>query len=122
MSLPTLNIENQFGEVSQGVVLSGSANLAAPIATKTILSNLTTGSAAPSGNTLADVSQILPAKTGITAISALASPVTAITVTTAGGVTYSDAAINTALASVVTDLQTQLTAINAMLAALKAIV
>lgn len=122
MTLPTLNLENQFGEVSIGHVLSGNANLATPIATHTILSNLTGSSAAPIGNTFQAVSTILPAKSGITALSALSTPVTAITVTTAGGNTYSDSAINTALAAVVADLQTQLTQVNAMLAALKAVV
>lgn len=122
MTLPTLNLENQFGEVTIGHVLSGNANLATPIAASTILSNLTGGSAAPIGNTLQSVSTKLPAKSGITALSALSTPVTAITVTTSGGNTYSDAAINVALASVVADLQTQLTQVNAMLAALKAVV
>jgi hypothetical protein len=47
------------------------------------------------------------------------SPASAVTVTTAGGDTYSDAAINTALASVITDLNSTRTQINAILTALK---
>lgn len=47
------------------------------------------------------------------------SPASAVTVTTAGGNTYSDAAINTALASVVTDINADRTQINAILTALK---
>lgn len=45
--------------------------------------------------------------------------VAAVTVTTAGGDTYADSAINTALASVIADVQANRTAINAILTAMK---
>lgn len=95
MANPQLQGKNQFGEEIVYTLLNTPASL----------QSLATG---------------LPAKAGITSLSALTSPVAAITVTTAGGNTYTDAAINTALASAVADLQTQLTQMNAILAALKA--
>lgn len=56
MSLPTLYLENQFGEESINYVIGGDANIAVPIAANTILSNITGSSAAPIGNTYAAVS------------------------------------------------------------------
>lgn len=123
MALPKINMVNQFGEESSNSVLpSSTLPDVSPIAAGTILANLSGSAAVASAQLLQTVSTKLPAKAGVTAISALATPVAAITVTTAGGNTYSDAAINVALASVVADLQTQLTAVNALLAALKAVV
>lgn len=47
------------------------------------------------------------------------SPAGAVTVTTSGGNTYSDSAINTALSTVVGDINSTRTQINAILTALK---
>lgn len=56
MSLPTLNLVNQFGEESINNVVGGDANIAVPIAANSILSNLTGSSAAPVANSYALVS------------------------------------------------------------------
>lgn len=125
MSLPQLILENQFGEESINQVLGGTASLTSPIAANSVLANDTGSSALPLAVTYANISQHLPAKSGITAISSLATPITAVTIALSTSNTYSDSAVNTAvnaaLVTVVADMQTQLTAINAMLAALKAI-
>lgn len=122
MVSPTLNLVNQFGEESLNYVLP-SSNLpgAEPIAATSVVANLTAGSAQPVAVTLQAFANKEPAKAGVTAISALATPVSAITVTTAGGNTYSDAAINAALVTVVSDLQAQLTQMNLILAQLKVV-
>lgn len=122
MTLPSLNLENQFGEVSKNVVLPSSTLPGAePIAATSVVANLTAGAIVPVAVTLQAFQNKAPAKAGVTAITALATPVVAVTVTTAGGNTYSDAAINTALAALVADLQTQLTQMNAILAQLKVV-
>jgi hypothetical protein len=110
--MTTINLENQFGEVSKNTVLpSGSGVLPLPTqATLTAVANLTAGTAAPIAVTLQALANKCPAKAGVTATGALG----AVTVTTAGGDTYSDAALNTALATIVTQL-------NAVLAAIKVV-
>ncbi len=126
MLLPTLNVVNQFGETSIGKVLpSSDLPLGQPVADGSIISNISGGSAAPSANTLLAISDKLPAKTGVTAIAALSTPVSAITITLSTSNTYSDAAVkaavDAALVTVVADLQAQLTQMNAILAQLKVV-
>ncbi len=100
-----LIIKNQFGEQSQNEILGGDAVLTLPIGAGTILANLTGGSAVPTGTAKQTVSNALPAKAGVTAISALGT----VTV-----VDNTKASIDTALATIVA-------AQNAILAALKVV-
>lgn len=113
MSNPTLVLKNQFGEESVNKVLTGSTE-GLPIGANTISANLTGASAVPTGTSTQAVANKLPAKTGVTAISA--NPAVTIALSTSN--TYTDAAVNAAvnaaLASVVAD-------INALLAALKVV-
>lgn len=118
-----LILKNQFGEESINDVLSGSG--VGPEPTKTVMANDTGGSAAPTAVPFQTFSNHLPAKAGVTSIAAIPTPVTAITITLSTGDVYTDAAvkaaIDAALVTVVADLQTQLTKVNAILAALKVI-
>lgn len=66
-----LILKNQFGEESINDVLSGSG--VGPEPTKTVMANDTGGTAAPTAVAYANFSQHLPAKTGVTAISAIAT-------------------------------------------------
>lgn len=72
MSNPLI-MTNQYGEESINTVASGLTDLTTPMATKTILANDTGGSASPTGVTYATIAQHLPAKTGVTALSAVAT-------------------------------------------------
>lgn len=126
--MSTLVLKNQFGEQSENTVIAGTdLPGVGPAATLTVLSNLTGGTAQMSANTTQAIANKLPAKAGVQSVVAIPSPVSAITIalSTSGGNTYTDAAVNsavnTALASVVTDLQTQLDKINVILAALKVV-
>lgn len=112
MSLPVLVLKNQYGEESINDVLPGgtTANIAAPIATNTILANLTGGTAAPTAATILAVANKLPAKTGITAITALA---TADAPTQSASYVQADVQ---AIATLANDLKAKL---NAILAAMK---
>lgn len=98
---------NQFGEESINQVQSTGTTVpgVAPMATKTILANLTGGTAVPTAATVLAVANALPAKTGVTAIAALG------TVTVADNTKPS---IDTALATIVAQL-------NAILAAVKVV-
>lgn len=125
--MSTLNLENQFGEVSKNQILPSSSGVPLPAqASGTVVANLTGSSAQPSAVTLQALSTKLPAKAQITAISALATPVSPITIALSTSNTYSDAAVNTAvnaaLTTAVADLQAQLTQMNAILSALKQVV
>lgn len=98
-----LVLENQFGEVSDNYILDGSETAEATQA----------------------FSNALPAKAGVTAIAAIPTPITAITIALSTANTYTDAAVNAAvnaaLVTVVADLTTQLSKINAILAAMKVV-
>ena len=117
-------LENQFGEVSINQVIDGTdlPDLG-PIANNTMLGNFSGGSALAAAYTNQAVANKLPSKAGVTAITALATPVTAITITLSTGDTYTDAAVkaavDAALVTVVADLQSQLTQMNTILAQLK---
>jgi hypothetical protein len=121
MSNKTLNLVNQFGEESLNTVVGGDFD-GVPIASNTILANLTGSTANPSANTIQAVANKLPAKAGITAISAEAAA-TAITIALSTSNTYSDAAVNSAvnaaLVTVVADINAAITQMNAILAAMK---
>lgn len=118
-----LNLQNQFGETSINNVLGGDFD-GVPIAANTILANLTGASATPIGNTTLAVANKLPAKTGVTAISA-ESAATAITIALSTSNTYTDAAVNAAvnaaLVTVVADINAAITQMNSILAALKVV-
>ena len=77
----------------------------------------------PIAESIQAVSDKLPAKTGVASVSALATPLSAITIALSTSNTYTDAAVNTAvntaLASAVADMQLLVTKVNALLAALK---
>lgn len=124
---PKIVLENQFGEQSINAILEGTdwSPAVAPAATKTVFANDTGGSAVPTAVPYATFSQHLPAKSGVTALSAEAAA-SAITIALSTSNTYTDAAVNsavnTALGTVVTQLNTLITQANALLAALKAIV
>lgn len=119
-------LKNQFGEESINEVLPGTdlPDLG-PIADGTMLGNFSGAAALASAITNQNVANKLPAKTGVTAISAIPTPITAITIALSTGDTYTDAAVNAAvnaaLATAVSDMQTQLTKINAILAAIKVV-
>lgn len=110
---PTIFLENQFGEKSENFIIGGDNTVATvPIADGTVLSNLSGGSALADANTVQDVSNALPAKTGVTAISANA---TANAATQTGSYVQADVQTIAALAN---SLKTQ---VNAILAALKVV-
>jgi hypothetical protein len=98
MGQPTILFKNQFGEETKGAL----------IATPASLQSLSTA---------------MPAKAEVTALSA-ESASGAVTIALSTSNTYTDAAVNaavnTALASVVTQLNAIITQANALLAALKA--
>lgn len=77
MSLPTLNLVNQFGEESINNVVGGDANIAVPIAANSILSNITGSPAAPAANTYAAVSAKLTPAMLLTGFSSGAGTVAA---------------------------------------------
>lgn len=118
-------MKNQFGEESINTVLTGGTNVPAvtPIANGTVVANVSGVSAQAAAVAVQTISDKLPAKTGVTAIAALSTPVTAITIALSTGDTYTDAAVNSAvngaLTTVVADLQLLVTKANAILAALK---
>ncbi len=127
MSLPALNLENQFGEVSINKVLTSEANLATPIAASTILSNITLAEAAPIGNTYADVVALLPNKI-IAATSVIANltagTLAAATVTLQAFANKAPAKTGVAAvaaAAADADLPTAVAKINEILAALKVV-
>lgn len=72
MSLPNLNLVNQFGEESINYVLA-SSNLpgAEPIAATSVVANLTAGSALPVAVTLQALANKEPAKAGVASITAI---------------------------------------------------
>lgn len=113
-------MENEFGDKFQWYVLGGNVPGVTPIANGTVVANISGSTGLPTATALQSFSNKAPAKAGVTAIAA-ESAQGAITVTTAGGNTYADAAINTALASVVTGLNAVITQANAILAALKVV-
>lgn len=127
MSNAVINAQQQQGEpqiltvITEGTTLPG----AVAAADGTILSNISGASALMANNTLLAVTNKAPAKTAVTAVSALATPLTAITIALSTGDTYTDAAVNTAvntaLASAVSDMQLLVTKVNALLAAIKTV-
>lgn len=125
--MPTLNqlsLKNQFGETSINQVLSTSIIDLPAQAANTVIANLTGSSAVPTAATVLALSNRLPAKTGVTAISA-ESVATAITIALSTSNTYTDAAVNAAvngaLVTVVADINAAIAQINAILAALKVV-
>ncbi len=126
MSLPVIVLKNQFGEESINNVLPGGTTAIGiePMAAGTLLANLTGSTALPTAATKLAVANALPAKTGVTAISAEALA-TAITIALSTSDTYSDAAVNAAvngaLVTVVADVNAAIAQINAILAALKVV-
>lgn len=103
--LPVLVLKNQFGEESINDVLPGGTTLpgAAPVATKTVIMNNTGGSAVPTAVAVQAVSNALPSKAGVTAINALGT----VTV-----VDNTKASIDTALATIVAQMNTILAALK----------
>jgi len=126
MSLPVIVLKNQFGEESINNILPGGTTLpvADPVAAHTVLMNNTGATAVPSAVAVQSVSNALPAKAGVTAISAEALA-SAITIALSTSDTYTDAAVNAAvnaaLVTVVADINAAITQINAILAALKVV-
>lgn len=126
MANPQLVLVNQFGEESINSVQSAGTDVAAalPIADSTILGNISGVLAAAAALTTLQVSNKLPAKTGVTAISPAADP-SAQTIGLSTSNTYTDAAVNTAVNTALSSLNGQLTTINqklsAILAALKVV-
>lgn len=126
MALPVIVLKNQFGEESINNVLPGGTTVPGiePIAAHTVLMNNTGASAQPAAVAVQAVSNALPAKAGVTAISAEAAA-TAITIALSTSNTYSDAAVNSAvnaaLVTAVADINAAITQINAILAALKVV-
>lgn len=124
---PTVNditLKNQFGEISVNQIL-GSAVVPLPAqAAHTVVANNTAGSAVPTAVPVQSIANALPAKAGVTAISAEAAAV-ATTITLSTSNTYSDAAVkaavDTGLAAVNTSLNAAITQINAILAAMKVV-
>lgn len=76
MALPVIVLKNQFGEESINNVLPGGTTVPGiePVAAHTVIMNNTGASAQPSAVAVQSVSNALPAKAGVTAISAVATP------------------------------------------------
>ena len=123
---PQVVLVNQFGEKTNNYIPGGSnIDLATPIDAQKLVGNLSGSSALPAALALQTVANKLPAKAGVTSISALGTTVSAITTTLSTSNTYSDAAVksavDTALVSVVADLQALQTQLNLVLAQLKVV-
>ncbi len=76
MSSPVIVLMNQYGEQSINYVLAGSTE-ALPVATHTIMSNLTSGTALPIANTYAAVAAVLPCAMLLTGYASSAGSVAA---------------------------------------------
>lgn len=117
-------LENQFGETSINQVMEGTdlPDLE-PIADGTVLANISGAADLASAVTIQAFSNKSPAKTGVTSVAALSTPLSAITIALSTSDTYSDAAVNNAvnaaLVTAVADMQLLVTKVNALLAALK---
>lgn len=121
----TIFLENQFGEKTENWIIGGTNPVGTtPVAAHTVVMNNTGSSALPSGVAVQAVANALPAKAGVTAISAEAVA-TAITIALSTSDTYTDAAVNSAvngaLVTVVADINAAIAQINAILAALKVV-
>lgn len=123
-TLNNITLKNQFGETSINQIVDSDGVPLPPQATLTVVANLTGGSATPTAVTTQALANKLPAKAGVQSISAEGAA-GAVTIALSTSNTYSDAAVNTAvntaLASVVTELNAAITAVNAILAALKVV-